>query len=409
MTLPSARLAVLTPNASEAEELTGCADPAEAAARLVSDTGAAVLITLGGDGALLLEPGGSVERLPALAVDVVDTTGAGDTVNGALAAELARGPPGARGRLVRAASRRRCRRAARARVAACRRARKSRRALTVASRSRPSLPPVVAAGAGLSAAGLAAWAGWIEPRRLVVREFELELPHWPERLSGLRAGVMSDLHAGVPHVGLDKIRRAVDTLNAQEPDIHLLLGDYLDASQFFRRDLAPERVADELARLRSRLGTIAVIGNHDWRNSGDRMWRALEGAGITVLEDRAVETDDGFWVAGLADLRHRRPDIGAALREVPRDAPVLMLSHDPDMFPGVPEPGRAHALGPHARRAGRDPAHPPPAPALLLRRALRGRAHRRARAAPARDQRRRDERAADPTAPTARGRHRDLA
>ena len=61
------------------------------------------------------------------------------------------------------------------------------------SRSRPPLYPVVAAGAGLSAAALAAWAGWIEPRRLVVREFELELPHWPARLSGLRAGILSDL------------------------------------------------------------------------------------------------------------------------------------------------------------------------------------------------------------------------
>lgn len=199
-----------------------------------------------------------------------------------------------------------------------------------------SLPPAVAAGAGLSAAALVAWAGWIEPRRLVVRDYELALPHWPERLSGLRAGVMSDLHAGVPHAGLDKIRRAVDALNEREPDIHLLLGDYLDASQFLRRELAPERVAEELSRLHSRLGTIAVIGNHDWRNSGDRMWRALQAVGITVLEDAAVEVDGSFWVAGLADLRHRQPDIGAALRDVPRDAPVLMLSHDPDMFPGVP-------------------------------------------------------------------------
>src|SRR3954468_13648245 len=88
---PEVALAVLTPNASEAAELTGRQDPSDAARELVERTGAAVLITLGGDGALLLEPGGTPERLPAANVDVVDTTGAGDTVNGALAAELARG------------------------------------------------------------------------------------------------------------------------------------------------------------------------------------------------------------------------------------------------------------------------------------------------------------------------------
>ena len=45
-----------------------------------------------------------------------------------------------------------------------------------------------------------------------------------------------------------------------------------------------------------------MIGNHDWRNSGDRMWRALDAVGITVLEDRAVELHapgGSFWVAGL--------------------------------------------------------------------------------------------------------------
>ena len=89
--LPAAPLAVLTPNASEAEQLTGEADPEGAARALVESTGAAVLITLGARGALLLEPGGSPALLPATKVDVVDTTGAGDTVNGALAAELAAG------------------------------------------------------------------------------------------------------------------------------------------------------------------------------------------------------------------------------------------------------------------------------------------------------------------------------
>jgi predicted MPP superfamily phosphohydrolase len=187
-----------------------------------------------------------------------------------------------------------------------------------------------------AAGGLAVWAAWIEPRRLVVRDVELRLPRWPRALDGLRAGVMSDLHAGVPHAGLPAIRRAVDALNARAPDVHFLLGDYLDASQLLRRDLSPEVVAGELARLQAPLGTVAVIGNHDWRNSGDRMWRALDARGIAVLEDRAVELDR-FWVAGLADMRHRMPNVVQALRHVPAGAPVIVLSHDPDLFPRIPE------------------------------------------------------------------------
>jgi ribokinase len=80
---------LLTPNADEARVLSGEDDPEDAARALAARTGAPVLVTLGGDGALLYDR--EPERLPAPAVDVVDTTGAGDTVNGALAAELAAG------------------------------------------------------------------------------------------------------------------------------------------------------------------------------------------------------------------------------------------------------------------------------------------------------------------------------
>jgi predicted MPP superfamily phosphohydrolase len=185
-------------------------------------------------------------------------------------------------------------------------------------------------------AGLGVWSAWIEPRRLAVRELELALPQWPARLDGLRAGVLSDLHAGVPHMGLGQIARAVDALNDRAPDVHLLLGDHLDASQPWRRRIAPDVVAAQLARLTSPLGTVSVIGNHDWRNAGDRMWRALAAAGVTVLEDDAVELPNRLWVAGLGDMRHRRPDVTKALRDVPADAPVIVLTHDPDMFLDVP-------------------------------------------------------------------------
>ena len=87
------------------------------------------------------------------------------------------------------------------------------------------------------------------------------------RSTACGSGVMADLHAGVPHVGRDAIAPRGRRAQRARARPHLLLGDYLDASQILGGRLAPEAVAAELARLRAPLGTVAVIGNHDWRNS----------------------------------------------------------------------------------------------------------------------------------------------
>jgi ribokinase len=89
--------AVLTPNASESLELAGLlGDPpggtvADRARTLSARTGAPVVVTLGGDGALVLVPDGDVEHVPPRPVSVRDTTGAGDTFNGVLTTRLAAG------------------------------------------------------------------------------------------------------------------------------------------------------------------------------------------------------------------------------------------------------------------------------------------------------------------------------
>jgi predicted MPP superfamily phosphohydrolase len=195
------------------------------------------------------------------------------------------------------------------------------------------------AAAALAAAGLVGWAAWIEPRSLVVRRRTLHLPHWPRTLDGLRVGVMTDLHSGVPHAGLDAIRRWVAAMNAEAPDLIALVGDYADAHFVWGGRLAPEPVAAELAALRAPLGRFAVLGNHDWKQFGSRAWTALEHEGLTVLENRSTAVEARgvrLHVAGVADTRIRRPDVAAALAAVPPGEPVVLLSHDPDLFPEVP-------------------------------------------------------------------------
>lgn len=81
---------ILTPNETEAAMLSGESEPEAAARALAQLTGAPVIVTLGAEGALLWSDG-EPEYLPAMRVEAVDTTGAGDALNGIFAAELAAG------------------------------------------------------------------------------------------------------------------------------------------------------------------------------------------------------------------------------------------------------------------------------------------------------------------------------
>jgi uncharacterized protein len=193
------------------------------------------------------------------------------------------------------------------------------------------------AAAGLAAAAIAWRALWQEPRSERVRELDLDLgDRWPPALDGMRIALVSDLHAGAPHVGAERIERLVETVNARRPDVVLLLGDYIDPKVRFGSRVAPATVASRLAGLRAPGGVAAVMGNHDWENAGPEMRAALRAAGIPVLENEARRAG-GVWIAGVDEPRFNTPDVDRTLREVPDGAATILLSHDPDVFPSVPD------------------------------------------------------------------------
>lgn len=188
--------------------------------------------------------------------------------------------------------------------------------------------------------GLAAWAFVIEPDSLVVRAATIALPDWPREFDGLRIAAISDLHVGANFMTLDKLRQIVSRVNAEQPDLIVLLGDFVKNDRA-RRTVAvePEVLVQPLRNLRAGNGVYAVLGNHDWWYDGAKVRRAFEEVGIAVIDNDAVRLTrrgSAIWLAGLGDQWTLNQDIERTLGRITDDAPVIAITHTPDLFPELP-------------------------------------------------------------------------
>ncbi|CAN5560802.1 metallophosphoesterase [soil metagenome] len=186
---------------------------------------------------------------------------------------------------------------------------------------------------------LGLWAFWIEPAWLTTHNFTVQLPQWWPEHQGLKIAILTDLHVGSPHNGIKKLNQVVARTNNEHPDLVVILGDLVIQEVVGGQFIEPEPIAEVLKRLEAPLGVIAVLGNHDWWYDGPGIEKALRGAGIVVLENNAHFVQyrgKSFWVVGIADLWTRKPDVESALHQVESNDPVLLITHNPDIFPDVP-------------------------------------------------------------------------
>ena len=144
---------------------------------------------------------------------------------------------------------------------------------------------------------------------------------------------------GSPWNGVDNLERIIARTNAAGADLILLTGDYVITTVLGGTFVPPQTTANALRALHAPLGVYAVLGNHDCWLDAPGVRAAFERAGIPVLDDAAREIDPSrrLWLAGIGDFWTERHDVQAALAGVPDDAVVLAFTHNPDVFPHVPD------------------------------------------------------------------------
>lgn len=186
------------------------------------------------------------------------------------------------------------------------------------------------------AIALAGWCYWTAVADPVVREASVGLADWPAGAPPVRAVLISDIHVAGPDMPPARLARIVARINALRPDIVLIAGDFVSDKRASTRHYAQAEAAAPLAGLRPRLGSFAVMGNHDHWRDGAGAHRALAAAGVRLLDNEAVAAGP-LALGGLDDPftgRDRPAATVAAMRRLP--GARVLLSHSPDPFPALP-------------------------------------------------------------------------
>ncbi len=158
---------------------------------------------------------------------------------------------------------------------------------------------------------------------LLVRH-EVTSARFHPSLEGLRIVHVSDIHVRTG-VRPRALHRAVELVNALEPDLVLLTGDYVCFSP------RPAPMLTEAFR-HLRAPAFATLGNHDHWSGASQVRDALERAGVDVLvnEHRPVDVRGArVHLVGVDDSITGHHDPEQAFSGVPEDATRVVLAHDP--------------------------------------------------------------------------------
>lgn len=214
---------------------------------------------------------------------------------------------------------------------------------------------------GIAVTGLSVFFtvyGSIHARRIYTTKHTVEVNKEVKGMDELKIVLVADLHLGYS-IGSRDMKRMVDKINAQNPDLVLYGGDIFDND--FDALNNPDRLVKILKNVKSKYGTYAVFGNHDvtetlvggfsiaskhlaFRDS--RMEEFLLDADITpLLDDVITIADEQIYLIGRLDREKAgdgtsdRMNIQNLTKDIDKDKVVLLLEHQPANLHDIADSG----------------------------------------------------------------------
>ena len=148
----------------------------------------------------------------------------------------------------------------------------------------------------------------------------------------VRIMLVTDLHFGTAtnESTLDKI---TETIQENQPDYLVLGGDIFDESTSNQK---LNNAIDYFGELTKDVNVIYILGNHEHMvRNRNQLADRMKKAGVTVLQDEVMFTDEGFYFVGRLDKSQSmrsgndRASLATLAKEIDFNYPVVLLDHQP--------------------------------------------------------------------------------
>ncbi|HEV8539219.1 MAG TPA: metallophosphoesterase [Bacteroidota bacterium] len=185
--------------------------------------------------------------------------------------------------------------------------------------------------ATVSVVGILVLAGHINARTIRIKTLELTVSKNAHSSGTMNIAVASDIHLGTI-ICKARLERIVQIINGLDPDLVLLPGDIVD------EDLGPvikQNLGETLRTIRSRLGVLAITGNHEYIGGVEEACRYLTEHGIRLLRDEVTIIDGSLNIVGREDRSIRqfqgksRKTLEELMSAVDKSCPVILMDHQP--------------------------------------------------------------------------------
>lgn len=175
--------------------------------------------------------------------------------------------------------------------------------------------------------------GSCKANKPVLRQYRINIAKPAANLKQLHIMMISDLHLG--HiVNNRRLEALVKQVNQRQPDLILLLGDVIEEDV---RPFLEQGMLANLKKLTPRLGTFAVLGNHEYTGGQyQQIVACLKEAGITVLCDQWQLISDSFYLVGRDDrFRRQRLSLEQVMAGIDHKLPIILMDHNPADLKGA--------------------------------------------------------------------------